>query len=148
MTEEQFNEAKDIRADINRLNRLYDFANNAMSVVGNAGDLLNQLLRRGKFQTHFSEFIADEIKHLNDKFSSLGCDGVNADDGWVSVEDALPEYDEDVLVCGTSDEDDFGFWAAHRTQNEAVMVDDNDFAVIGEKYPQITHWRRINQPKK
>lgn len=146
MTEEQYNKAKDIRADINRLNRLYEFANNGMSAVSNstAGDLLNQLFKRGNFQTHFSEFIADEIKHLNDKFGSLDC----GEDDWVSVEDALPEYEEDVLVCGTSEEDDFGFWAGHRTQNEAVLVDDNDFAKIGENYPQIMHWRRINPPKK
>lgn len=154
MTEEQYNEAKDIRVDINRLNRLYEFANNGMSAISNAsaGDLLNQLFKRGKFQTHFSEFIADEIKHLNDKFGNLGCDVVN-NDGWISVEDALPEYEEDVLVCGTSEEDDFGFWACHRTQNEvvsvdAVSVDDNDFAMLWKNYPQITHWRRINPPKK
>lgn len=149
MTEEEYKRATDIRKRNEMLNKLKEsikywaISNKLDCNDASMGYAVRHLIIDDeKAHERFWKYLNNEITICEEDFKSI------VDDGWVSVEDALPEYDEDVLVCGTSDEDDFGFWAAHRTQNEEVLVDDNDFAMLGENYPQITHWRRINPPKK
>lgn len=59
---------------------------------------------------------------------------------WVSVGEALPNYEEDVLV--TNDVGDY--WFSHRTENENVMQDENNFASVNGIF-KITHWMPIPQ---
>lgn len=63
---------------------------------------------------------------------------------WISVEDALPEYDETVIV-------DFGdddYALSHRSNNPDVLTDINGFCNYG--YKEILAWLPIPkfEPKK
>ena len=59
---------------------------------------------------------------------------------WVSVEDELPPYEEDVLVCNEKEPSDM--WFGHRTSDRRVIVDEHEFA---KGYGTITHWRKIDK---
>lgn len=59
---------------------------------------------------------------------------------WVSVEDELPPYEEDVLVCNEKEPSDM--WFGHRTSDRRVIVDEHEFA---KGYKTITHWRKIDK---
>ena len=59
---------------------------------------------------------------------------------WVSVEDGLPDYEEDVLVCNKNDTSDI--WFGHRTSDRQVVVDEHKFA---KGYGTITHWHKIDK---
>ena len=59
---------------------------------------------------------------------------------WVSVEDGLPDYEEDVLVCNENEPSDM--WFGHRTSDRRVVVDENEFA---KGYGTITHWHKIDK---
>ena len=61
---------------------------------------------------------------------------------WISVEEALPDYEEDVLV--TNDVGDY--WFSHRTENENVMRDENNFASVNGIF-KITYWMPIPEMK-
>lgn len=58
---------------------------------------------------------------------------------WISVEEALPNYEEDVLVTNDVGE----YWFSHRTENENVMQDENNFASVNGIF-KITHWMPIS----
>lgn len=59
---------------------------------------------------------------------------------WIKVEDALPEYEETVLVaCFMDGEREITM--RHRSNRECVQRDENDFAIIGDM--KITHWMPI-----
>lgn len=59
---------------------------------------------------------------------------------WIKVEDALPEYEETVLVaCFMGGEREITM--RHRSDRECVQRDENDFAIIGDMV--ITHWMPI-----
>ena len=59
---------------------------------------------------------------------------------WVSVEEELPPYDEEVLVCNENEPSDM--WFGHRTSDRRVVVDEHEFA---KGYGTITHWRKIDK---
>jgi hypothetical protein len=59
---------------------------------------------------------------------------------WVSVEDGLPDYEEDVLVCNENEPSDM--WFGHRTSDRRVVVDEHEFA---KGYGTITHWHKIDK---
>ena len=59
---------------------------------------------------------------------------------WVSVEDGLPPYEDDVLVCNEKEPSDM--WFGHRTSDRRVIVDEHEFA---KGYETITHWRKIDE---
>ena len=59
---------------------------------------------------------------------------------WVSVEEELPPYEEDVLVCNENEPSDI--WFGHRTSDRRVVVDEHEFA---KGYGTITHWRKIDK---
>lgn len=59
---------------------------------------------------------------------------------WVSVEDGLPPYEDDVLVCNEKEPSDM--WFGHRTSDRRVIVDEYEFA---KGYGTITHWRKIDK---
>lgn len=59
---------------------------------------------------------------------------------WQRVTEALPKYEEEVLVC--SERDPEYMWFSHRSENTAVIRDEHQFC-SGVKMPQITHWMRI-----
>lgn len=59
---------------------------------------------------------------------------------WVSVEEELPPYEEDVLVCNKNEPSDI--WFGHRTSDRRVVVDEHEFA---KEYGTITHWHKIDK---
>lgn len=63
---------------------------------------------------------------------------------WVSVENELPPYGENVLVCNENYPDEI--WFSHRTKNW-VEIDDNEF-IIALNCLSITHWHRIDKINK
>ena len=63
---------------------------------------------------------------------------------WIKVEDALPPYEETVLVAFMwMDEVCYGW--ARRTEKEDVQKDKNQFASLYET--DITHWQKMVPPK-
>ena len=59
---------------------------------------------------------------------------------WVSVEDGLPPYEEDVLVCNEKEPSEM--WFGHRTSDRRVVVDEHEFA---KGYGTITHWHKVDK---
>ena len=57
---------------------------------------------------------------------------------WISVDEALPDYEEDVIVTNSYDD----YWFAHRSNNEKVIVDEYGFARTPTVL-RITHWMPI-----
>ena len=65
---------------------------------------------------------------------------------WIKVEDALPEYEETVMVaCHYKDDPEIDYIFCHRTDRNEVLSDKNGFAIIPDF--NITHWMRIVPPK-
>lgn len=66
---------------------------------------------------------------------------------WISVEEALPEYDEDVFVRFISrfpnNPNDFeiGYCTRWRTLDESIKTDSKGFSIVGNM--EITHWMEI-----
>lgn len=61
---------------------------------------------------------------------------------WISVDEDLPEYEEDVIVTNSYDD----YWFAHRSNNEKVIVDEYGFARTPTVL-RITHWMPIPEMK-
>ncbi len=61
---------------------------------------------------------------------------------WISVEDELPPYEEDVLVCDQTSPEEM--WFCHRSSNPDVLNDKNGFCYCMPEY-NVTHWQRIEQ---
>lgn len=61
---------------------------------------------------------------------------------WISVGEALPEYEEDVIVTNSYDD----YWFAHRSNNKKVIVDEYGFARTPTVL-RITHWMHIPELK-
>ena len=70
---------------------------------------------------------------------------------WISVEEALPEYDEDVFVRfisrfpNNTDEFEVGYCTRWRTLDESVKTDSKGFSIIGDM--EITHFMPIPEMK-
>ena len=66
---------------------------------------------------------------------------------WISVEEALPPYDEDVFVRYISrfptnpSEFEVGYCTRWRTLDESIKVDSKEFSIVGNM--EITHWMSI-----
>ena len=66
---------------------------------------------------------------------------------WISVEEALPEYEEDVFVRFISrfpnnpEEFEIGYCTRWRTLDESIKTDSKGFSVVGNM--EITHWMPI-----
>lgn len=60
---------------------------------------------------------------------------------WQDVDDNLPEYEEDVLVCDKRNPQEM--WFTHRSANPKVLRDKNDFCEIPDS--RVTHWMRVKQ---
>lgn len=78
------------------------------------------------------------LANIASKIALLGVE-VNKSD-WVSVDDGLPDYEEDVLVCNEKEPSDI--WFGHRTSDRRVVVDENEFA---KGDGTITHWHKIDK---
>jgi len=59
---------------------------------------------------------------------------------WQRVTEALPDYEESVLVCNEKDPE--CMWFDHRSIKEYVIRDEHQFCSIVHM-PPITHWMRI-----
>ena len=70
---------------------------------------------------------------------------------WVSVEDGLPEYEKDVVVCSTKFPDIV--YVTYRENREnysenefTPIMDDNDFILnSSELIGKVTHWKPIEK---
>lgn len=66
---------------------------------------------------------------------------------WISVDEVLPEYDEDVFVRfisrfpNNTDEFEVGYCTRWRTLDKSVKTDSKGFSIIGDM--EITHWMSI-----
>ena len=58
---------------------------------------------------------------------------------WISVEEALPEYDESVIVAFGDDD----YALLHRSNNSNVLTDKNGFCNYG--YKEVLAWMPIPQ---
>ena len=65
----------------------------------------------------------------------------NVPSQWVSVEDSLPDYDEEVLVCNEYYPEIM--WFCHRSQRMDAMT--AEYAFCNYTGIQITHWMRIKE---
>jgi hypothetical protein len=70
---------------------------------------------------------------------------------WISVDEALPEYEEDVFVRfiehfqNNTDEFEVGYCTRWRTSDKSVKTDSKEFSIIGNM--EITHWMPIPELK-
>lgn len=68
---------------------------------------------------------------------------------WISIEEALPEYEEEVFVRfisrfpNSTDEFEVGYCTRWRTLDKSVKTDSKEFSIIGNM--EITHWMPIPQ---
>lgn len=81
-----------------------------------------------------TEQLSNVMRKLNDALEEIH------KSDWVSVEDELPEYGENVLVCNEKEPSDM--WFGHRTSDRRVVVDEHEFA---KGYGTITHWHKIDK---
>ena len=63
---------------------------------------------------------------------------------WVSVEDGLPPYGEEVFVTSKMAPDNV--FKNRRVESTTVPKDGNDFIILWEgRMARITHWKRIDK---
>lgn len=63
---------------------------------------------------------------------------------WVSVEDGLPPYGEEVFVTSKMAPDNV--FKNRRVESTTVPKDDNDFIILWEgRMARITHWKPIKK---
>lgn len=63
---------------------------------------------------------------------------------WVSVEDGLPPYGEEVFVTSKMDPDNV--FKNRRVESTTVPKDGNDFIILWEgRMARITHWKPIKK---
>ena len=60
---------------------------------------------------------------------------------WISVEDALPEYDEAVLVIDKTGIEETGVYFSHRSNNPMVKTYENGFCDIGMS--EVMYWCEV-----
>jgi len=66
---------------------------------------------------------------------------------WISVDEDLPEYEEDVFVRfiehfqNNTNEFEVGYCTRWRTSDKSVKTDSKEFSIIGNM--EITHWMPI-----
>jgi hypothetical protein len=65
---------------------------------------------------------------------------------WISVEEALPDYNEAVIGIDYMPEldwDDQTIIFVHRSNNPDVVTDKNKFCVYPPSFCKVTHWMEI-----
>lgn len=65
---------------------------------------------------------------------------------WISVEEELPPYDEEVLVCDINATENWDEpWICYRSKDECYrrIMDKHEFVTV--RLGEITHWRRIEK---
>ena len=62
---------------------------------------------------------------------------------WISVEDALPEYEEQVLVIDKSGVEGFGIYFNHRSNDLMVKTYDNGFCDVFGEDGEVVAWLPI-----
>lgn len=78
------------------------------------------------------------ICYLHDALIELG------KSDWVSVEDGLPPYGEEVFVTSKMDPDNV--FKNRRVESTTVPKDGNDFIILWEgRMARITHWKPIEK---
>lgn len=60
---------------------------------------------------------------------------------WISVDEALPEYEEDVLVIDKLGVEDTGYYFNHRSNNPIVKTYKNGFCDIG--FEEVEYWMPV-----
>lgn len=153
MTKEQYKRATDILKRNEMLHRIYDEIANwekykrLDSNDARLGFVVRSLIcDDDAVCLRFHDYLANEITICEEEFKCI------TDNGWISVEDALPAYDEKVLLYTNEheaesdyDEADNMVWG-YRSNDSKEKRDKNDFAVWRDD-AVITHWRRLKAPK-
>ena len=79
--------------------------------------------------------VADVITFRRDAFIAGAIEALNSQ--WISVKEALPEYDNPILVAyGYED-----YCLSHRSNNPNVLTDNNGFCNYG--YKEVVAWMPI-----
>ena len=60
---------------------------------------------------------------------------------WISVEEALPEYDKEVLVIDKTEIEETGVYFNHRSDNPMVKTYENGFCDIGMS--EVMYWCEV-----
>lgn len=64
---------------------------------------------------------------------------------WISVDEALPDYEEDVLVIDKLGVEDTGYYFNHRSNNPMVKTYKNGFCDIG--FEEVEYWMPVPELK-
>jgi hypothetical protein len=85
----------------------------------------------------------------------LGIDWIQEQDSWISVDDRLPENDDEVLIyCSTDVVQAYlknGYWKASINVTDSMndgYVNDRTICKQGETFDYVTHWQPLPNPPK
>ena len=109
--------------------------------------MMNEILKKRieeEADAEMSQYYNDDeypcgIKYIQSDFKEAFKKGAEyaLSHQFISVEDALPEYDEIVIVTSGNDECCF----CHRSKNPNVETDKNDFCIYG--FGEVVAWMPI-----
>lgn len=103
-------------------------------------ELIENTLRLISVTDGFSE---DDDENLED--IELNLEDIKAElskSDWMSVEDGLPNWEEDVEVCNENEPGEI--WFSHRSNESWVETDAHGFTRPINCFP-ITHWRKTEK---
>ena len=66
---------------------------------------------------------------------------------WISVHEALPPYEEDVLIVDKSGEEGYGIYFNHRSNNPRVKTYQNGFCDLFGEAGEVLYWMPIPELK-
>lgn len=80
---------------------------------------------------------------VNDAYNEGFIEGVQwaVSNQWISVDEALPEYEEAVLVIDKLGVEDTGYYFNHRSNNPMVKTYKNGFCDIG--FEEVEYWMPV-----
>lgn len=66
---------------------------------------------------------------------------------WISVHEALPPYEEDVLIVDKPGEEGYGIYFNHRSNNPRVKTYQNGFCDLFGEAGEVLYWMPIPELK-
>lgn len=80
---------------------------------------------------------------VNDAYNEGFIEGVQwaVSNQWISVDEALPDYDEGVLVTDKLGVENTGYYFNHRSNNPMVKTYKNGFCDIG--FEEVAYWMPV-----
>ena len=83
--------------------------------------------------------VADVITFRKDAFAAGARFALS--NQWISVDEALPDYEEDVLVIDKLGVENTGYYFNHRSNNPMVKTYKNGFCDIG--FEEVEYWMPV-----